>query len=361
MTAKTITQPYQSIDLISIIEESGGHVAKLSLGFDFESIFGLRSNLPINSTVAIKEPYCKYNGKGDFIIRVDHPSDIAILRGDDPAVAMIMEFVAENKVISPQQWKKSGDKAYLEKNYTSAIECYTQAIDTAGSEDPAFVRDVHQKRGFANLTARYFKSAQEDALASCVGDKRDEKAFYCAGRAAYNLGLFEEAKGLFEKAINLGSNDARYRTELDRTLARIEEEQIGAYDFKSMIASVSAHDMHLDHADYSAKIEVRDTPSHGRGLFTTQFVEAGSVVLCEKAFLLSDLYSDDEATDLIMYNFNSGGRTHRPAQVALFLQLVQKVYKDSDLATRYFDLDGGAYIRSHKEGERIDGVPLVDT
>lgn len=122
VTAKTITNPYHSMDIISIVEEGSGHVAKLSLGFDFESVFGLRSNLPVNSTVAIKEPYCKYNGKDDFVIRVDHPSDIAILRGDDPAVSMIMEFVAEKKAISPLQWRKAGDKAYLEKNYTSAIE-----------------------------------------------------------------------------------------------------------------------------------------------------------------------------------------------------------------------------------------------
>ncbi len=97
-------------------------MAKLVLYYDYDSILGTGSNIPENSTVAIKEPYCKYNGDGDYVICVDHPSDIAILRGDDAAVSMIMEFVSEKKEIPASQWKKAGDKAYLDKNYSSAIE-----------------------------------------------------------------------------------------------------------------------------------------------------------------------------------------------------------------------------------------------
>jgi hypothetical protein len=122
VTAKTITDPYQSVEIVTLIEEENGNVAKLVLGFqdDGSSISG--SSLPINSTVAIKEPYCKFNGEDDYVIRVDHPSDIAVLRGDDPAVSLIMQFVAEGKEVTPMQWKSAGDKAYLEKNYASAIE-----------------------------------------------------------------------------------------------------------------------------------------------------------------------------------------------------------------------------------------------
>jgi hypothetical protein len=33
-----------------------------------------------------------------------------------------MEVVAKGKDITPAEWKNAGDKAYLEKNYSSAIE-----------------------------------------------------------------------------------------------------------------------------------------------------------------------------------------------------------------------------------------------
>jgi len=67
-----------------------------------------------------------FNGEDDFIIRVDHPSDIAVLRGDDPAVSLIMQLVSEGKKITPLQWKDEGDKVYLTRNYNSAIEWFVE-------------------------------------------------------------------------------------------------------------------------------------------------------------------------------------------------------------------------------------------
>ena len=105
MTAKTITPPYQSTDVVTIIEEENGTVARLALGFQDDSLSISGPTLPINSTVAIKEPYCKFSGEGDYVIRVDHPSDIAVLRGDGPAVILIMQFVTERKEVTATQWK----------------------------------------------------------------------------------------------------------------------------------------------------------------------------------------------------------------------------------------------------------------
>jgi hypothetical protein len=78
----------------------------------------------LNSTVAVKEPYLKIIRDGDYVVRVDHPSDIAILRGDDPAVAMMMEVVSKTKKITPLEWKDAGDKTYLNRSYSSAVEWY---------------------------------------------------------------------------------------------------------------------------------------------------------------------------------------------------------------------------------------------
>jgi hypothetical protein len=122
VTAKTITFPHQFAEVVTIIEDENGNVARLVIGFQDDSLSISGPILPINSTVAIKEPYCKFIGEGNYVIRVDHPSDIAVLRGDDPALVLIMQFVAEGKEVTPLQWKSAGDKAYLEKRYSSAIE-----------------------------------------------------------------------------------------------------------------------------------------------------------------------------------------------------------------------------------------------
>lgn len=95
---------------------------KLEIGF--QDPYSPDSILPQGSTVAIKEPYLRYCGEGDYAIHVDHPSDIAILRGDDSAVSIIMDVVAKGMEVLPAEWRELGDKAYLEKNYSSAVEWY---------------------------------------------------------------------------------------------------------------------------------------------------------------------------------------------------------------------------------------------
>jgi hypothetical protein len=63
-------------------------------------------------------------------------------------------------------------------------------------ENRAFYQDVYRKRAFANLTAKFFTAAKDDALASCSEDAIDEKAYYCAGRATYELGDTLEARNI---------------------------------------------------------------------------------------------------------------------------------------------------------------------
>jgi hypothetical protein len=76
-------------------------VARLVIGFQDDSLSTSGPIFSINSTGAIKEPYCKFTGEGNYAIRGNHPSDIAVLRGDDLAVVLIMQFVAEGKRSRP--------------------------------------------------------------------------------------------------------------------------------------------------------------------------------------------------------------------------------------------------------------------
>ncbi|TVY62314.1 hypothetical protein LSUE1_G007932, partial [Lachnellula suecica] len=361
VTATTITAPYQSSETITIIQEETGHIAVLVLAFQDEVHQIAGSSLPLNSTVAIKEPYVQFSEESDYVIRVDHPSDIAVLRGDDPAVSMIMRFVAEKKEISPEEWKNAGDGAYLEKKYSSAIECYTQAIDNGSKNDQTFIRDTYRKRAYANLTSERFQNAKEDALASRSGGVDDAKSYYAAGRAAYALREYSESKEYFEKALRISPNNLRCGKDLIQVLARIDEEQHGIYDFEAMSLSVTDQYIYLDHADFSRATILGDTLHAGRGLFAARDIEAGGLVLCEKAFCLPDLYSSDQINDFVLFNLNNNTRTQRPAQTALFLQLVQKLYSNPHLNARYFDLDGGGYSRTGKEGTLVDGVPVIDT
>lgn len=95
---------------------------------------------------------------------------------------------------------------------------YTQAIDNTSKDDKSFIRDVYRKRAYANLTSKRFDVALEDAISSSSGNSQDGKAQYCAGRAAYELGQYEESRYHFEKALEASPRDLKYRKDLNRAV-----------------------------------------------------------------------------------------------------------------------------------------------
>jgi hypothetical protein len=143
-------------------------------------------------------------------------------------------------------------------------------------------------------------------------------------------------------------------------IARISEQQDGIYDFKSMGESFSEKFVNLDHASFVRNTMVASTERKGRGLFATRRIPRGSIVLCEKAFAFSNTSSGKETSHGVLYNFNTNTRTQSAAQGALFMQLINKLYNNPMLNSKFFELDSGEYIRSGKEGELVDGVPLID-
>ncbi|KAF8866308.1 SET domain-containing protein [Acephala macrosclerotiorum] len=130
-----------------------------------------------------------------------------------------------------------------------------------------------------------------------------------------------------------------------------------------MINSVKIGKVHLDHADFLSNTEIRQSPGKGRGLFATRDIKRREIVMVEKACCMPDLYTSDQdrgEEELRMWNFNINSKTQRPAQATLFLELLKEAYEDPAAAKRIFNFDGG-YIRSGREGEVIDGVPVVDS
>ena len=119
-------------------------------------------------------------------------------------------------------------------------------------------------------------------------NKPPEKALFRAARALYGLQRWEEALAYFEDLVVLNPANKVARQDVERCRMRLGERG-GEYDFRGMLdeAIAKAPAAYLDRADFVGSIEVRDCSieSHGRGLFTTKPVQAGELLLCEKAFV----------------------------------------------------------------------------
>lgn len=112
---KTISHAYRGVAAVSVVEDEHGEVDKLALYNHSET--SVLSNLPEGCVVIVKEPYYKINGAsvdGDFMISVDHPSDVLLLRQNDPIIPSALRPDAE-------EWKKAGERAFLDKDFSMAV------------------------------------------------------------------------------------------------------------------------------------------------------------------------------------------------------------------------------------------------
>jgi hypothetical protein len=150
------------------------------------------------------------------------------------------------------------------------------------------------------------------------------------------------------------------KAELTRAINRLVEQKNGRYKFKQLYAEAAKlRPPHLDHSTYVGPVTVKESGLRGRGLFTTEAVKAGDLLLCEKAF--AHAFIDDAAANpdlAILINPEAGSMT-MGAQAELIRLIVQKLYRNPSLAPVITDLHHGAYVPVGVS--EVDGTPVVDT
>lgn len=146
--------------------------------------------------------------------------------------------------------------------------------------------------------------------------------------------------------------------EYQRALARLAEVESGKYEFKKMILEAKKRrPPSLDRGTYVGPIAVKQTESHGRGLFTTAAVKAGDLLLCEKAFAHA-FHNGDESQNLRLLIDVDMNKATIGTQAELIETISQKLYKNPSLIPGFVDLHHGTY---EPVGVlEVDNKPIVD-
>lgn len=229
--------------------------------------------------------------------------------------------------------------------------------------------DLYRNRANANLFLARFESALSDAEAAVIPSAETEslddatlklnaKAYYRAGRAAYSLRMLSRADAHFQQVESCTPDDVDAKRERKRTASSMEEEKAGCYDFIAMSDAASPTRNRLDHADYIVKVAVRSAGKRGRGLFATQDIPMGDLVLCEKGFGVV-FGSESQTETYTMINLNTD-RGSMGSHATLLYDLVHKLSYNPEQAKLYFDLYDGGYTPKIPP-QVVDGVTVIDT
>ncbi|KAK4451416.1 SET and MYND domain-containing protein 4 [Podospora aff. communis PSN243] len=335
---KAASPPYMGgAGALSIIEDEFGNADKLAIYSQPET--SILSGVPEGCVVAVKEPYYRFNGTdGDYVICVDHPSDVILLRFTDPIIPEPLRLGPVLK--TADDWKKAGDTAFLERDFSTAVFCYSEAIEQA--TDDSQKAPIYAKRAGTSLLLGRYDAVIADSLASRTGAPSDWKAYYNAGRAAYGLCEYKTSREYLEKALELNSSGSGVRKEYDRCLARLKEEEHGDYDFKAMSESLNPQNVHFDLGSFLRRTFIAESEHHGRGLFAAEDIKAGELVFVEKATFLPNQYDPTRSA------------------AALYAMMMRQLFDNPSLGKTVLKMHPGDYRGTGLEGTTLDGVPIVD-
>ncbi|KAI7721533.1 hypothetical protein KC353_g1276 [Hortaea werneckii] len=344
LVVRTIGQPKSNGGVESDVEDGSGSAAQLAI-YNTDRLLRADELLPTDAVFAVKEPHCETTA-GDACLRVDHPSDLVRVYQSDTLMPKGLRSRPSDLSKTPEDWKREGNSAYLAKSYPAAEEAYSQGLMKCSEPDDKVRYDLYRNRALVNILLKRYDRALKDAkhsiicqdekLYQSVEDPRrasDAKAWYRAGRAAYELGFWIDARKYFERARALSEKAEREDAErqLERTGARIAEVDAAAYNFEAMSKSANNLRNRLDHASHIKHVEKGDAGDCGGGLFAKKDFKPGDLILIARGIQTSLLYNT-----------------------------VQKLMHNSNEANRFFDLYDGGYSPQCK-AQMIDGVAAIDT
>lgn len=246
------------------------------------------------------------------------------------------------------------------KQRLNSIDSYSEALKCSpkAQEEQA----LRLNRALCFLKTSQFDSALAELKPLVAAALPTEKALLRYAQALYCLQKYRECCESLKVLRKEYPENETAKEMFTRAIERVAEQEKGRYRFKLMQAEASKlRPPHLDHATYVGPVVVKPCAQGGRGLFTTQAVKAGDLLLCEKA--LAHAFIDEQAahggadiTVLISAETNTmtmGGQTN------LITMVIQKLYRNPSLAPVINDLYHGSYETVNIS--HVDGMPVVDT
>lgn len=213
-------------------------------------------------------------------------------------------------------------------------------------------------RALSFLKSYCFDAALRDVEDVLQASELSEKGLYRKAQALYQLRRFEKSCETHTILAKKYPDNTMAAHEYARASARLVEQESGRYEFRSMMREAKERQPpRLDCGTYIGPVTVKQTQSHGRGLFTTEVVKAGDLILCEKAFAHA-FHDEDASKDLRLPLNVDMDKATIGTQGELIELIAQKLYKNPSLLPGFVDLHHGTY----KSGDllEVDDIPIID-
>ncbi|KAJ5811052.1 hypothetical protein N7447_010568 [Penicillium robsamsonii] len=353
---RTVTPADTMTAVMALVEDEDGSVLMLQL-YNQEQELSNTHSLRENTVLVVKEPYVKVMADGDYGIRVDHLSDVCFVPELDDLVPLSWRKCVTQADENASYWKTKGSEHFYQGDYRSAILCYSKTLDAHPSPELVVIAQLNRALSF--LKTYHFDAALKDVEHVLQVSELSEKGLFRKAQALYQLRRFKESCEVHAILAEMYPNNTQAAHEYSRASARLVEQGSGKYEFRKMILEAKKRrPPRLDRGTYIGPVTVKQTQSHGRGLFTTEAVKAGDLLLCEKAFSHA-FHDEDTSQDLRLLLDVDMNKAMIGTQSELIELIAQKLHKNPSLIPDFVDLHHGTY--KSVDVLEVDGIPVVDT
>ncbi len=187
-----------------------------------------------------------------------------------------------------------------------------------------------------------------------------EKGLFRAAAAYYGLAKFQDCHETLELLLQKCPHNEIAKTEFTRVQERLKEQSCGQYTFKSICTAAKESPPFLDNATYSSPVEIKASKGRGKGLFATRAIQAGELLLCEKAF--SHCYadtSDGSASDISMLMDSETNCITIGTQGHLITAVIHQLQRNPSQMPAFLSLHHGPY--EPMGPTEVDNRPIIDT
>lgn len=244
-----------------IVEGTSGSAVCLAI-YNFPGLFQASENLlsayfPLGQLLLIREPWMKQPGvaHGSSIIRVDSPTDVVFLSGNEPVARDAVWDTpiprTPHLTESATRLKAIGNDYFKAKFFIPAARVWSLAI-----EKDKTLPELYLNRAQAYIALEWYGAALRDAttvLESHPGSNLTPKAMFRAARAEYGLGRYSDALLRFQLVEDNAARDWEFRC-----CRRVLEVEGGEYDwaeiFRSSQGPTRPSMLHLMQGQYTLRL-----------------------------------------------------------------------------------------------------------
>lgn len=234
-------------------------------------------------------------------------------------------------------WKKMGNKHFASKRFREAVTAYTNGIDSENIKSKLCL-DLLSNRSAAYLKLCNYKLDLVDAQSLLDIDETHIKCIFRKANALFGMARYEDAVSFLSKGSLQISNENRkiIGDLISKGKIFTVQSQAGDYPWKDIFENFS-HDHNHELAEYQGPVVVKDSINKGRGLFATETIRAGQLILASKAFAYDVANS---RTGIFMNSRNTKWLDSR-SQTQLVTSIAQILNDCPEKCAEFYSLYGG--------------------